>query len=109
MRSLSSLIVVIVLFLLVGIVNHDFLAARNLMQTVNSSVVFALLSIGIAFVLIIGEIDVSVGAVMGLASAVSASLIRDGAPWALAIFAALPFICRSRFSQPSLSASCAVL
>ena len=89
MRSLSSLIVVIVLFLLVGIVNHDFLAARNLMQTVNSSVVFALLSIGIAFVLIIGEIDVSVGAVMGLASAVSASLIRDGAPWALAIFAAV--------------------
>ena len=89
MRSLSSLIVVIVLFLLVGIVNHDFLAARNLMQTVNSSVVFALLSIGIAFVLIIGEIDVSVGAVMGLAAAVSASLIRDGAPWSLAIFAAV--------------------
>ena len=52
MRSLSSLIVTVVLFLLVGIVNHDFLAARNLMQTVNSSVVFALLSIGIAFVLI---------------------------------------------------------
>ena len=53
-RSLFSLAVVIVLFLLVGMVNPDFLGARNLMQTVNSSVVFALLSIGIAFVLIIG-------------------------------------------------------
>ena len=87
-RSLFSLAVVIVLFLLVGMVNPDFLGARNLMQTVNSSVVFALLSIGIAFVLIIGEIDVSVGAVMGLAAAVSATLIRDGSPWMLVVLAA---------------------
>ena len=88
MRSLFSLAVVIVLFFLVGMVNPDFLGARNLMQTVNSSVVFALLSIGIAFVLIIGEIDVSVGAVMGLAAAVSATLIRDGSPWMLVVLAA---------------------
>ena len=88
MRSLFSLAVVIVLFLLVGIVNPDFLGARNLMQTINSSVVFALLSIGIAFVLIIGEIDVSIGAVMGLAAAVSATLIRDGSPWMLVVLAA---------------------
>jgi len=88
-RSLFSLAVVVILFLLVGIVNPDFLGTRNLMQTVNSSVVFALLSIGIAFVLIIGEIDVSVGAVMGLTAAVSATLIRDGSPWTLAILAAV--------------------
>ena len=72
MRSLSSLIVVVVLFSLVGIVNPEFLAARNLTQTVNSSVVFALLAIGIGFVLIIGEIAVSGGRVRGLSSPWSA-------------------------------------
>lgn len=89
MRSLFSLVVVIVLFLLVGIVNPDFLEARNLLQSINSSVVFALLSIGIAFVLIIGEIDVSIGAVMGLVSTVSATMIRDGAPLSFAVLAAV--------------------
>jgi len=88
-REVFSLFVVIVLFLIVGLVNPDFLQKRNLMQTVNSSVVFGLLSIGIAFVLIIGEIDVSVGAVMGLTAAVSATLIRDGSPWIVAVIVAV--------------------
>lgn len=78
MRSLSSFLFVILLFLIVGIMNSDFLSSQNLLLTINSSVVFTLISIGIAFVIISGEIDVSVGAVMGLSAAISATLIRDG-------------------------------
>jgi AI-2 transport system permease protein len=88
-RELSSLSFVVILFLLVGLVNRDFLAPENLLLTVNAGVVFTLLAAGSAFVIITGEIDVSIGAVMGLCAAVSASLIRDGAPWSLAIAAAL--------------------
>ncbi|MCR5288535.1 MAG: ABC transporter permease [Treponema sp.] len=88
-REVFSLIVVVVLFLIVGLVNPDFLQKRNLMQTINSSVVFGLLSIGISFVLIIGEIDVSIGAVMGLTAAISATMIRDGSPVFLAVIVAI--------------------
>jgi AI-2 transport system permease protein len=88
-REVTSFSFVAVLFLLVGIVNPAFLSGENLLLTVNASVVFSLLAMGSAFVIITGEIDVSIGAVMGLAAAVSASMIRDGAPWATAVAAAL--------------------
>ena len=89
MRSVTSFLFVLGLFLLVGLVNPDFLKPSNLLLTINSSVVFTLLSVGIAFPIITGEIDVSVGAVMGLSAAVSATMIRDGQPWALAVGASI--------------------
>jgi AI-2 transport system permease protein len=88
-RELTSLAFVVILFLLVGIVNPGFLSGENLLLTLNASVVFAMLALGTSFVIITGEIDVSIGAVMGLCSAISASMIRDGAPWPAAIAAAL--------------------
>jgi AI-2 transport system permease protein len=88
-RELTSLSFVVVLFLLVGLVNPDFLSGENLLLTLNASVVFAMLAIGTSFVIITGEIDVSLGAVMGLSAAVSASMIRDGAPWSHAVIAAV--------------------
>ena len=50
-RGVSSLFFVIILFLVVGLINPDFLQLSNLLLTLNASVVFALLSIGISFVL----------------------------------------------------------
>lgn len=88
-RELSSLAFVVLLFLGVGAVNPEFLSPKSIMLSLNGSVVFTILAVGIAFVIITGEIDVSVGATLGLTSAISASLIRDGAPWALAIAVAL--------------------
>jgi AI-2 transport system permease protein len=88
-REITSLSFVVVLFLFVGMVNPEFLSGENLLLTLNASVVFAMLALGTSFVIITGEIDVSIGAVLGLCSAVSASMIRDGAPWPAAIAAAL--------------------
>ena len=88
-RGVSSLFFVIILFLVVGLINPDFLQLSNLLLTLNASVVFALLSIGISFVLFTGEIDVSIGAVLGFSAAVSATLIRDGKPWAFAFIVAV--------------------
>lgn len=88
-REFSSLMFVVILFLIVGLVNRDFLRLQNILLTLNASVVFSLLSIGIAFVLITGEIDVSIGAVMGLSAAVSATMIREGMPWGQAVAAAV--------------------
>lgn len=88
-REISSLTFLIVMFLSVGAVNPAFLQPKNLMLTLNGSVVYILLAIGIAFVILAGEIDVSIGATLGLSAAVSATLLRDGSPWAVAILAAV--------------------
>jgi len=68
------------LFLGVGAVNPAFLSLDNILLCLNSSVVYTVVAIGIAFVIITGEIDVSVGATMGMAAAVCGSLVRDGRP-----------------------------
>jgi AI-2 transport system permease protein len=48
------------------------------MLSLNSSVVYAVVAIGISFVIITGEIDVSVGAILGMTAAVCGSMVRDG-------------------------------
>lgn len=88
-REISSLIFLIVIFLLVGLVNPTFLQFKNLVLILNGSIVYVLLAIGIAFVIISGEIDVSIGATLGLSAAVSATLLRDGSSWAVAVVAAI--------------------
>ncbi len=88
-REISSLIFLSIIFLLVGAINPAFLNLRNLVLIFNGSIVFVLLAIGIAFVIISGEIDVSIGAILGLSAAVSATMLRDGRSWAIAILSAL--------------------
>ncbi len=88
-RELTSVAFVVAIFLLVGLVNPDFLSAQNIMLCLNGSVVFIMLSAGIAFVIISGEIDVSIGATLGLCATVSAIMIRDGSSWTAAVAAAV--------------------
>ncbi|MCC8116371.1 MAG: ABC transporter permease [Planctomycetes bacterium] len=89
LRELTSVGFVVAIFLMVGMVNPSFLSAQNIMLCLNGSVVFIMLSVGIAFVIISGEIDVSVGATLGLAATVSATMIRDDMPWTVAVIAAV--------------------
>lgn len=88
-REMSSLLFLILLFGIVGCVNPNFLTPTILLNCLNDSVVFTLLAIGIAFVILTGEIDVSIGAVLGLSAAVTSSLLRDGTGWSVAILAGL--------------------
>ena len=88
-RELTSLSFVVLLFLFVGFFNSNFLKLDNILLILNDSVVFALLAMGISFVIISGEIDVSIGAITGLSAAVAGSMIRDGAPWSQAMAFAL--------------------
>jgi AI-2 transport system permease protein len=94
-RELTSLSFVVILFLFVGIFNPGFLSRGNILLILNDSVVFAMLAAGTSFVIITGEIDVSIGAVTGLCAAVAGSLIRDGMafPPALALTLLLGLAC----------------
>lgn len=88
-KELKPLLFLIVLFLGVGIVNPSFLSMNSIMMTLNGSVVYIIAAIGIAFVIITGEIDVSLGAAIGMCAAISATMIRDGASWFLAVLTAV--------------------
>jgi D-xylose transport system permease protein len=112
--DLASLRVVIGLALIWAIFqfeNDRFLSAENLTNLMLQITAVGLISVGIVFVLLLGEIDLSVGAVSGLAAAVMAVLnVQHGWSPYLAIVAAvvvglaiglLQGFLFSRFSVPS--------
>jgi D-xylose transport system permease protein len=74
------------------IANSKFLSALNLVNLFEQSTVYMLLAMAEIFALLLGEIDLSVGLVMGLGSVVVAELVQPtGAnlPWWLAIIVTL--------------------
>lgn len=88
-REAGSLLFLILLILIVGLVNPSFWAPTSLLNCLNDSVVFTLLAVGIAFVILTGEIDVSIGATLGMSAAVGATILRDGGSVIAAIAVAL--------------------
>ena len=77
-RWLSSLIFLIVLFTITGLINPTFFSYSNIISSFNSSVVFTLLAVGISFVIMTGEIDVSIGSTMGLSAAIAGTIAQRG-------------------------------
>ncbi len=88
-RELFTVAFLIILFLGTGIVNPSFLAPDNILLCLNGSVIYILLAIGVSFVITTGDIDVSVGATLGLTAAVCATMIRDGSSLIMASITAL--------------------
>ena len=88
-QEMSSFLFLAALIFIVGCVNPSFWQPTSILNCFNDSVVFTLLAVGSAFVILTGEIDVSVGATLGMSAAVGATLLRDGSNWAVAILAAL--------------------
>lgn len=86
-REITSLLCLLGMFLLVGVVNPDFLKIQNIIMCFNGSITYILIAIGMAFVILTGEIDCSIGAQLGLAAAVCATLLRNDAPWGVAVAA----------------------
>jgi D-xylose transport system permease protein len=91
--DLASLRVVIGLALIWAIFqfeNDRFLSAQNLTNLMLQITAIGLISVGVVYVLLLGEIDLSVGAVSGLAAAVMAVLnTKHGWSPYLAILAAI--------------------
>ena len=88
-RELSSFLFLVALFLIVGIINPNFLTTDNIIACFNDSVVYIIVSVGMAFAIFIGEIDVSVGANLGFTATVVSCMLRDGENWALAFLAGI--------------------
>ena len=88
-RELTSFLFLVALFVIVGFINPAFLTLDNISACFNSSVVYTLIAVGMAFAIFIGEIDVSVGSTMGLSAAVAGTMIQNGSNWFLAFLVAV--------------------
>jgi ribose transport system permease protein len=86
MESTSVLVATIALILVIGALHPDFLDPRQLRDVLQQSVYVAVLAAGVAFLLAMREIDLSIGSIFGLSLISSAMLMRDGwNPWVAAV------------------------
>jgi D-xylose transport system permease protein len=88
--SLRVILGIAVIWTIFQIANDRFLTAVNLSNLVLQITAVATISIGVVLILLLGEIDLSVAAVSGLAAGVMAVLnVKEGWPAELAIVAGL--------------------
>jgi D-xylose transport system permease protein len=88
--TLPVIVSLLVIWTVFQSLNHNFLSPRNLSNISVDVVGPGLIAVGIVFVLLLGEMDLSVGSVSGLTSAVFAvANVNNGVPEWLAIVSAL--------------------
>jgi D-xylose transport system permease protein len=90
--SLPIILGLIVIFITFGILEDNFLTERNFTNLILQMAAVATIAIGVVFVLLIGEIDLSVAYVSAVGGVVMTLLLRPddpGWPWWLAIAFAL--------------------
>jgi ribose transport system permease protein len=81
-ESNSVLVATIALIVFIGILHPDFLAWGQLKEVVQNSAYVGIIAAGMAFLISMREIDLSVGSMFGLALVISALLMQHGMnPW----------------------------
>lgn len=88
--GLPPLLALLVIWVAMGVLNPRFLSAVNLTNLMLQIVAVGAIAAGVVLVLLIGEIDLSVGAVSGFGAAVTAVLsVKQGWPAGAAVTAGL--------------------
>ncbi|CAL9290915.1 sugar ABC transporter permease [Streptomyces sp. SudanB182_2057] len=87
--SLPVVVGLVIICVIFQALNSNFLSAQNINDVTITMVGTGMISVGIVFVLLLGEIDLSVGSVSGAASALMAVLaVNQGWPeWAAVLLA----------------------
>ncbi|WP_454851038.1 sugar ABC transporter permease [Rhizobium binxianense] len=90
--SLPVVVGLVIIWTVFGTLNPTFLSSNNLVNLLFDASTVGVISLGIVCVLMVGEIDLSVGSISGFASAALGMLwVNEGWPAAVAIVAALVF------------------
>lgn len=87
--SLTTMIALIVLMIIITCINPNFMTANNLLNLLLQVTANGFIAFGMTFVILTSGIDLSVGAILALSSAVSAGFIAQGMPLPLAVVCAL--------------------
>lgn len=117
-REISAAVAYLVLLAAVGVVAPSFFGAGNLGDLVINNAPFLLIAIGMTLVILLGEIDISVGSQFAVASVLAGVLAKAGVPVPL-LFVAMIMIGTAmgavngflvgRFGLPSIIVTLAML
>jgi D-xylose transport system permease protein len=100
--SIPIVVAIVVIAIYMQARNSNFLTAGNFVNLIAQMSPFAVIGMGLVFVLLLGEIDLSVGYVSGMGGVIAAVLLQpDGSQWPtwLAIGAALAVGCAIGLGQ----------
>jgi D-xylose transport system permease protein len=100
--SIPIIVAIVVIAIYMQARNSNFLTAGNFVNLIAQMSPFAVIGMGLVFVLLLGEIDLSVGYVSGMGGVIAAVLLQpDGSQWAtwLAILAAIAVGCAIGLGQ----------
>ena len=90
MGSLPAVLGLIVLFVVFGLANDRFMSALNLANLVTQAGSICVLAMGLVFVLLLGDIDLSAGVAGGVsACAMALTIVNAGWPWWVAMGAGI--------------------
>ena len=78
LKKSGSIIGLIVLFVVISCLNSSFIDPSNLKNLLRQVSINALISFGMTFVILTGGIDLSVGSILALSSALMGSFIKGG-------------------------------
>lgn len=84
LSTLSGLVVLLIIF---GLSNKNFLTTNNILNVIVQTTPILLIAIGQTYVLISGGIDLSIGSNIAIAGVVSAMLMTSGVPIIIAVCA----------------------
>ncbi|MFF8863046.1 sugar ABC transporter permease [Streptomyces sp. NPDC015139] len=88
--SLPVILGLAIICVIFQVLNSEFLSAQNISNITVTMVGTGMISVGIVFVLLLGEIDLSVGSISGAASALAAVLtVNQGWPEWVAVLVAI--------------------
>lgn len=83
-QNIIILLATVVLFLIFTIINTSFADGLNVLTMVQSFAPYAILGLGVTFVIATGGIDLSIGTVMIASAVIGGKMYTDGMPLALA-------------------------
>ena len=89
-REIGLLLLITLLTLMVSLVDRDFLSLENLRDILVRSAPTVIVACGVMLVVVTGEIDISVGSLMGLLAACLGTFVSSN-EWAWSIWLGVPF------------------
>lgn len=84
-KRMGSLLGLVLIFLVLSLISNDFLTVSNMFNVLRQISINALIAFGMTFVILTGGIDLSVGSIFALSSAIAAGLMASGTDTFLAI------------------------
>lgn len=84
-RKFGSLVILVVLMIIMGIIAPNFFSFTNIKNIGIQAAVNVVLAVGMLMVIIIGGIDLSIGAILALTGVAAAYMLKAGVPMFLAL------------------------